>query len=239
MELNYSFRRCVFRVISTKMDFQTTVSSDYQWPFAKPIVGKPCEPPIPDPAPHFRPAPVAPYCHCDAHSYEPRVEQYKQLLDKEQKLCQDYAQLSKQMVDVTNDILDHPCDDLDSKMITMYQSTFKKRSFPVTDYRKIIAASQSPAPVPVESNRLGILRCYKDPTHFTEPPPKARPTINPPGTVNTGVMPTSIKTYMTTYPGRTEYMDAYSATGKAFLNSMQRFKEPMPSTRRRADDTCI
>lgn len=31
------------------------------------------------------------------------------------------------MVDVTNDILDHPCDDLDGKMITMYQATFKKR----------------------------------------------------------------------------------------------------------------
>lgn len=31
------------------------------------------------------------------------------------------------MVDVTNDILDHPCDDLDSKMITMYQATYKKR----------------------------------------------------------------------------------------------------------------
>lgn len=32
-----------------------------------------------------------------------------------------------QMVDVTNDILDHPCDELDTKMTTMYQATFKKR----------------------------------------------------------------------------------------------------------------
>lgn len=31
------------------------------------------------------------------------------------------------MVDVTNDILDHPCDDLDTKMMTMYQATYKKR----------------------------------------------------------------------------------------------------------------
>lgn len=31
------------------------------------------------------------------------------------------------MVDVTNDILDHPCDDLDGKMMTMYQATFTKR----------------------------------------------------------------------------------------------------------------
>lgn len=30
----------VLRVTSTKMDFQTTICSDYQWPFAKPIVGK-------------------------------------------------------------------------------------------------------------------------------------------------------------------------------------------------------
>ncbi|CAK1542621.1 unnamed protein product [Leptosia nina] len=221
------------------MDFSTTVNSDYQWPFPKPIVGKPCEPPSPEAAPTVRPAPVAPYCHCDAHSYSPRVEQYKQLLEKEQKLCQDYEQLRKQMVDVTNDILDHPCDDLDAKMTTMYQATFQKRSFPVTDYRKIIAASQSSAPIPMESNKLGVLRCYKDPTHFTENPPTVRPTINPPGVVHTGVAPKSIQTYFTDFPGRSEYMDTYSASAKACWRSMQRFKEPMPSTRRRADDSCV
>ncbi|XP_047507883.1 uncharacterized protein LOC125051541 [Pieris napi] len=221
------------------MDFNTTVNADYQWPFPKPIVGKPCEPPKPEAAPTTRPAPVAPYCHCDAHSYSPRVEQYKQLLEKEQKLCQDYEQLRKQMVDVTNDILDHPCDDLDTKMTTMYQATYKKRSFPVSDYEKIIAASQSSAPIPIESNRLGVLRCYKDPTHFTDNPPTVRPTINPPGPVHTGVAPISVQSWFTDFPGRSEYMDTYSASAKACWRSMQRFKEPLPSTRRRADDTCV
>ncbi|PZC77536.1 hypothetical protein B5X24_HaOG203249 [Helicoverpa armigera] len=61
---------------------------------------RPCEPPSPDTAPIVRPAPVAPYCHCDAHSYSPRVEQYKQLLEKEQKLCQDYEQLRKQLLNL-------------------------------------------------------------------------------------------------------------------------------------------
>ncbi|XP_026751696.2 uncharacterized protein LOC113512117 [Galleria mellonella] len=221
------------------MDFGTATHTDYQWPFPKPIVGKPCEPPSPTAMPTVQPAPVAPYCHCDAHSYSPRVEQYKQLLEKEQKLCEDYEHLRKQMVDVTNDILDHPCDDLDSKMITMYQATYKKRSFPVADYRTIIAASQSTAPIPMESNRLGMLRCYKDPTHFTENPPTVRLTIQPPGKVHTGVAPKSIQTWFTAFPGRTEYMDTYSASAKACWRSMQRFKEPMPSTRRRADDTCV
>ncbi|KAH9643698.1 hypothetical protein HF086_001808, partial [Spodoptera exigua] len=185
----------------------------------------PCEPPSPDAAPIVRPAPVAPYCHCDAHSYSPRVEQYKQLLEKEQKLCQDYEQLRKQMVDVTNDILDHPCDDLDA--------------FPTTDYRTIIAASQSNAPIPMETHSLGMLRCYKDPTTFTDKPPTVRPTINPPGKIHTGVAPTAIQTWFAEYPGRTEYMDTYSASAKACWRSMQRYKEPMPSTRRRADDTCV
>lgn len=58
---------------------------------------RPCEPPTPNAPPTTRPAPVAPYCHCDAHSYSPRVEQYKQLLEKEQKLCQDYEQLRRQV----------------------------------------------------------------------------------------------------------------------------------------------
>ncbi|KAM3966112.1 uncharacterized protein ACR2FA_012985 [Aphomia sociella] len=221
------------------MDFVTAAHTNYQWPFPKPVVGKPCEPASPTAAPAVRPAPVAPYCHCDAHSYSPRVEQYKQLLEKEQKLCQDYEQLRRQMVDVTNDILDHPCDDLDSKMMTMYQATYKKRSFPVSDYRAIIAASQSSAPIPMESNRLGMLRCYKDPTHFTKSPPTARPTIQPARKVHTGVAPKTIQTWFTEFPGRTEYMDTYSASAKACWRSMQRFKEPMPSTRRRADDTCV
>lgn len=110
---------------------------------------------------------------------------------------------------------------------------------PVVDYETIIAASQSNAPIPMESNRLGVLRCYKDPTHFTENPPTVRPTINPPGEVHTGVAPKSIQTWFTDFPGRTEYMDTYSASAKACWRSMQRFKEPMPSTRRRADDTCV
>lgn len=112
-------------------------------------------------------------------------------------------------------------------------------AIPVIDYQTIIAASQSPAPIPMESNRLGILRCYKDPTHFTEKPPTVRPTINPPGPVHTGVAPKSIQTWFSDFPGRTEYTDAYSAAAKACWRSMQQFKEPMPSTRRRADDTCV
>ncbi|CAK1589100.1 unnamed protein product [Parnassius mnemosyne] len=219
--------------------FSTTTNSDYNWPFPKPIVGKPCEPPTPNTAPRVRPAPVAPYCHCDVHSYSPRVEQYKQLLEKEQKLCDDYEILRKQMVNVTNDILDHPCDDLDTKMQTLYQATFKKRSFPVAEYRKIMAATQSNAPIPTESHRLGMLRCYKDPTHFTEKPPTVRPTINPPGPVHTGVTPKTLQVWFGEYPGRTEYMDTYSATAKACWRSMQRYKEPLPSTRRRADDACV
>lgn len=112
-------------------------------------------------------------------------------------------------------------------------------AFPVTDYRQIAAAAQSNAPIPIESQKLGILRCYKDPTHFSEPPPVTRPTIHPPPPVHTGVSPQSIVTWFTEYPGRTEYMDAYSATAKACWRSMQRYKEPLPSSRRRADDPCL
>ncbi|KAL4713387.1 hypothetical protein ACJJTC_010372 [Scirpophaga incertulas] len=219
--------------------FDTTNHADYQWPFPKPIVGKPCEPPHPSATPTIRLAPVAPYCHCDAHSYSPKVEQYKQLLDKEQKLCEDYEHLRKQMVDVTNDILDHPCDDLDSKMMTMYQATYKKRAFPVTEYRQVMAAAQSNAPIPMESNKLGVLRCYKDPTHFTATPPVIRPTIHPPREVHTGQSPKSVDSSFYEFPGRTEYMDTYSSSAKACWRSMQRFKEPLPSTRRRADGRCV
>lgn len=112
-------------------------------------------------------------------------------------------------------------------------------AFPVSSYRKIMAAAQSPVPIPVDSHKLGVLRCYKDPTHFTDKPPTSRPTIHPPPPIHTGVMPESVIKWSTSYPGRTEYMDCYSATAKACWRSMQRYKEPLPSSRRRADDPCL
>lgn len=102
-----------------------------------------------------------------------------------------------------------------------------------------MAAAQSTAGVPMESHKLGNLRCYKDPTHFSDKPPTSRPTIHPPPAVHTGVSPQSVVSWFTEYPGRTEYMDTYSASAKACWRSMQRYKEPLPSTRRRADDPCV
>lgn len=102
-----------------------------------------------------------------------------------------------------------------------------------------MAAVQSNAPIPMEPHRLGLLRCYKDPTNFSDKPPTVRPTIHPPPKIHTGVSPQTLTTYFTPFPGRTEYMDMYSAPAKACWRSMQRYKEPMPSTRRRADDTCV
>lgn len=102
-----------------------------------------------------------------------------------------------------------------------------------------MAATQSNAPIPMQPHRLGALRCYKDPTNFSDQPPTVRPTIHPPPKIHTGVSPLTLTTYFTPFPGRTEYMDMYSAPAEACWRSMQRYKEPMPSTRRRADDTCV
>lgn len=106
-------------------------------------------------------------------------------------------------------------------------------------YREIVAAAQSPAPIPLESIKLGTMRCYKDPTHFEEKPPTVRPTIHPPPAIHTGVSPLGTERWFAEYPGRSEYMDTFSASAKACWRSMQRYKEPMPSTRRRADDRCV
>ncbi|GBP50266.1 hypothetical protein EVAR_88102_1 [Eumeta japonica] len=200
---------------------------------------RPCQPPTREVAPAPRRPPVAPYCHCDAHAYSHKMEHYRQLVNKETELCRDYEKVQEQLGQVVNDILDHPCDDVDSKMATMFQISFKRKGFPVSDYRKIMAAVESKAPVPVAKHRLGILRCYKDPTNFKEPPPRVRPTVQPAGRVHLGVMPKSIADSNKTVTGKSEYIEKYNGPAEACLRSMQRYREPLPSTRRRADDRCV
>lgn len=70
---------------------------------------------------------VEPYCHCDAHLYDPQMTRYKKLADKEKLLHDELKELSDQMAELTSSILEHQCDTVDEKMQTIYQTDYIKR----------------------------------------------------------------------------------------------------------------
>lgn len=88
------------------------------------------------------------------------------------------------MAVLVSDILDHPCDTDDEKMLTIYQTEFVKRGnrlpyqkleslklneipgLNLVQYRKLMPAIDSPVGIPIKSETIGLGRGYKDPTKF-------------------------------------------------------------------------
>lgn len=162
------------------MDGQTSQRADYQWPYPKPITFRPSPPPLftkPDGFYMRRPTPG--YCHCDTHQYDGEMNQYKALAKKEKILKAELKKLDEQMLQISNGVLDHPCDDDDTKLETIYQTDYKKRGIPLVTYTKLREAVDSKAPDPVEQNKIQILNGYRDPCSFRYTA-IVRPTCDPP-----------------------------------------------------------
>ncbi|KAJ8964022.1 hypothetical protein NQ314_005162, partial [Rhamnusium bicolor] len=148
-----------------KDTFLTTNKKDYKWPYPKPMASRPSQPPVrTKPNNAYVSQLVEPYCHCDAHLYESGLGGYKRLAQKEKKLYQELDELSKMMSIMSNDVLDHPCDNDDEKMETIYQTDYIKRGLPITEYKKLMAAVDSPVGVPVKGEVIGLVGGYRDPT---------------------------------------------------------------------------
>nr|CAD7410170.1 unnamed protein product [Timema poppensis] len=120
--------------------FNTTYDNDYQWrpsvPFLKMVslalitpdrVGRPKQPPK-DTQPRkgiYMRRPVEGACTCDGHGWEPQKDRYRCLADKERRLCSDLVALRKDMTDLCNSIMDHPCGDAETKLESLYRSDYK------------------------------------------------------------------------------------------------------------------
>lgn len=110
--------------------------------------------------------PLPAYCHCDTHQYESEMNQYTALAQKEAILVGELRTLGEKMRDLSNGILDHPCDDDDTKLETIYQTDYKKRGLPFATYVKLMAAVDSKASDPIEKQSIGIKDGYRDPCSF-------------------------------------------------------------------------
>lgn len=109
---------------------------------------------------------VEPYCHCDYHLYEPQMGQYKMLAEKEKLLHEELQCLNNQMAVLAGEILDHPCDTYDDKMMTIYQTHYNKKGLKPKQYRQLMPAIDSPIGVPFKTPSIGLKSGYRDPTAF-------------------------------------------------------------------------
>nr|CAD7446681.1 unnamed protein product [Timema bartmani] len=107
--------------------FNTTYDNDYQWRPSVPFLNIPKRPPK-DTQPRkgiYMRRPVEGACTCDGHGWEPQQDRYRCLADKERRLCSDLVALRKQMTDLCNSIMDHPCGDAETKLESLYRSDYK------------------------------------------------------------------------------------------------------------------
>ncbi|KAG5868504.1 hypothetical protein JTB14_001723 [Gonioctena quinquepunctata] len=141
------------------------------------------------------------------------------------------------MAILSSDILDHPCDDDDEKMETIYQTDYVKKGLLLANYRKLSAAIDSPVGIPVKGEVIGLGRGYMDPTKFRQSA-FIKPTIDICPQVTFTRTPTLVDEWFMPRTGESEYHDAFSRVGLNIMKSRQQYTEPLPSSRRRADDPC-
>jgi hypothetical protein len=176
------------------------------------------------------------------------------LAEKEKMLHEELACLNKEMAILAGEVLDHPCDTYDDKMMTIYQTDYNKKGLEAKQYRKLMPAIDSPVGVPFEGPTISLRDGYRDPTAFRISA-ILRPRIDvcPPVIFKTSKTtcfkcfkiiveisaPQSISDWFTPLTGRSEYQDTISKMGLSIIKSSQQYAEPLPSSRRRYGDMCM
>ncbi|XP_065158664.1 uncharacterized protein [Atheta coriaria] len=216
--------------------FGTIQKKDFIWPYPKPLKLKPSQPPVKiKPRNFFVAKAVEPYCHCDAHLYDPQLKRYEKLAEKERQLHHELILLNEQIATLSNEILDHPCDTDDDKIKSTYQIDYAKRGINITQYRKLIPAIESPVGVPVKSQSSDPTQAYRDPTNFRYSCFQT-PIIDPCKPVTFVQSTDAEDKYSKTLTGRSEYQDTVSKIGMSIIKNRQQYAEPLPSSRRRYGD---
>ncbi|KAJ3658747.1 hypothetical protein Zmor_010469 [Zophobas morio] len=222
-----------------KETFMSNYRKDYKWPSFVPLVAKPAQPPvITKPANFYVVKLVEPFCHCDAHRYEPQMGRYKMLAEKERMLHKELECVGKEMTVLAGEVLDHPCDTYDDKMMTIYQADYNKKGLESKQYRKLMAAIDTRVGLPFDGPTITLRDGYRDPTAFRHYAIQ-RPRIDVCPPVTCRITPQSISDWFTPLIGRSEYQDTISKMGLSLLKSSQQYAEPLPSSRRRYGDMCM
>lgn len=221
-----------------KDSFATINKKDYTWPYPKPIVSRPSQPPQKTkPNNYYVAKLVEPYCHCDAHLYDPQMGRYRMLAKKENLLYQELEELSNQMALLSGEVLNHSCDNDDVKMETIYQTDYQKRGLNLVKYRKLQADIDSPVGVPVKPESIGVGQGYRDPSTFRYHA-FPRPAVDVCPDINFVKVPTLVDEWFAARTGQSEYEDTIGKTGVNIVKTRQQYANPLESVKYRKNANC-
>ncbi|XP_076675763.1 uncharacterized protein LOC143372953 [Andrena cerasifolii] len=216
-------------------NFVTITHRDFNWPYAVPLIAKPAQPPMSAGIPLYTPRIDPEDCPCDEHAHQGSKNRYKYLAEKERQLYDQLVNVNQEMTNLATAILDSNCEPMDETMKTFYKTDYGKRGLPISEYRQLVAAVDSPYCSPIEEEVAELKNGYRDPTRFRYTAIE-RPHIHPAKTINLLQVPESFSLWGEPFTGRSEYMDTFSKMGLRNMKNRQQHLEPLPSSRRRFGD---
>ncbi|XP_072751118.1 uncharacterized protein [Anoplolepis gracilipes] len=176
----------------------------------------------------YLPRPDPEDCKCNAHGLENRKRaRYKQLADKERRLRDELVRVDREMVQLTSLMLDSTCD-MDETMKSIYKTDYEKRGLPVTQYRSLMAAVNTP----IIPTIIDLKDVYKDPIAFRYSA-RDSPTIQPAKT--TELLKETCSFWDQPFAGCSEYKDTISKMGLINMKNQQQYLKPLLPSRKHRD----
>ncbi|XP_014296118.1 uncharacterized protein LOC106693362 [Microplitis demolitor] len=214
--------------------FSTTNSNDFRWPYQRPLLAIPSQPPrfINKNSNLYQPRIDPDECKCNYHNIETDLTRYKKLLGIEHHLCNNVVKVNREITKLVSSMLENSEND-DQVMKSVYQIAHQKGK--PTDYRSLMAAADSPVGFPIEPEVFELKEAYRDPTRFRFSN-KEIPSIQPAKPIDFKRVPETFDMWNKPFIGRSEYMDTISKLGSSNLKHYKQYLEPCPSSRRRWGD---
>ncbi|XP_012278303.1 uncharacterized protein LOC105698548 [Orussus abietinus] len=211
--------------------FVTNTHADYTWPYPKPLMAKPAQPPMNPSADLHIQRFHSDGCKCTAEGFQTDTNGYKTLADKEQKSREGAIAENRKVDNSKNRILQNVCHMGDEAMRSVYQIDYEKRGVLFTEYKQLMAAVDSPVGAPICSVNKDLKNGYKDPTKFRHSAVD-KPHIRPPRCIDMSAVPKTFELWAAPFTGYSEYMDTISKMGLSNMKNRQQYLQPLPTSRK-------
>ncbi|KAH0550731.1 uncharacterized protein LOC123261311 [Cotesia glomerata] len=216
--------------------FTTTNSNAFKWPYQRPLLAIPSQPPenIYRNSNLYLPRIDPDECKCNYHKIDTELTRYKELMGIEHHLCNNVVKVNREITKLVSSMLENSKND-EQVMKSVYQIAHQRKDAPLTDYRSLMAAVDAPVGFPIEPDTLELREAYRDPTTFRYSSHDT-PAIQPAEQINFKRVPEVFNMWNKPFTGRSEYMDTISKLGLSNLKHYQQHLEPCLSSRRRWGD---
>ncbi|CAH1388884.1 unnamed protein product [Nezara viridula] len=201
----------------------TVYKGDFLWPYLAPIKVKPGKPPE-DTSLFVEVKSESPLdrnlCHCERHNWSPHYKRAEHLKQKERAYREAMIQVASERAILENEIIQHPCADVDESLVSLYGTDYLNRGFPMADYRTMKKDHDDPIVTPVAMMKSPSQGSYRDVSMFKTV------AISPPNIF--GPRSITFNTVPATFESDNLYTSEYSARisqqGYSNLQTSQRFR---------------